>query len=162
MGGGLDDSQVVKGMVFSKEPAGIIKKVQNAKVAVFSCPIDISQTETKGTVLLHNAKEMLEFSKGEEQQLEKASSPLVFTFLIPFVGWFRLSRRLQILVFALLSQANRSVNLHYTISIDTPFSLSKFSRNSISVEFVASSAQPLWLDSVLQCLMKWASSIPFK
>ena len=82
MGGGLEDSTVVKGMVFSREPSGttslqteltkgIIKKARNAKVGVFSCPIDISQTETKGTVLLHNAKEMLEFSKGEEVQLEK-------------------------------------------------------------------------------------------
>lgn len=83
MGGGLEDSDVVKGMVFSREPSGIfpsmvcsnekgvVKKVKNAKVGVFSCPIDISQTETKGTVLLHNAKEMLDFSKGEEVQLEK-------------------------------------------------------------------------------------------
>lgn len=71
MGGGLEDSDVVKGMVFSREPSGIIKKARNAKVGVFSCPIDISQTETKGTVLLHNAKEMLDFSKGEEVQLEK-------------------------------------------------------------------------------------------
>src|SRR5271154_6851799 len=71
MGGGLDDSDVVKGMVFSREPTGVIRKAKQAKVAVFSCPIDISQTETKGTVLLHNAKEMLEFSKGEEVQLEK-------------------------------------------------------------------------------------------
>lgn len=54
--------------------AGIIKRAKNAKVGVFSCPIDISQTETKGTVLLHNAKEMLEFSKGEEVQLEKVYS----------------------------------------------------------------------------------------
>jgi len=37
---------------------------------VFTCPIDISQTETKGTVLLHNAKEMLNFTKGEETQIE--------------------------------------------------------------------------------------------
>jgi T-complex protein 1 subunit theta len=71
MGGGLEDSDVVKGMVFSREPTGVIRKAKHAKVAVFSCPIDISQTETKGTVLLHNAREMLEFSKGEEVQLEK-------------------------------------------------------------------------------------------
>lgn len=54
---------------------GIIKKAKNAKVGVFSCPIDISQTETKGTVLLHNAKEMLDFSKGEEVALEKVTFP---------------------------------------------------------------------------------------
>lgn len=70
MGGSLDQSKVVKGMVFGREPDSSTKRAKNAKVGVFSCPIDISQTETKGTVLLHNAKEMLDFTKGEENQLE--------------------------------------------------------------------------------------------
>jgi len=49
---------------------GSVKRARKAKVGVFSCPIDITQTETKGTVLLRNAKEMLNFTKGEESQLE--------------------------------------------------------------------------------------------
>ena len=57
-------------MVFGREPDGAVKRAKKAKVGVFSCPIDISQTETKGTVLLKNAKEMLDFTKGEEKQLE--------------------------------------------------------------------------------------------
>ncbi|KAF2197145.1 t-complex protein-like protein 1 [Delitschia confertaspora ATCC 74209] len=71
MGGALEQSKVVKGMVFAREPEGIIKKATKAKVGVYSCPVDISQTETKGTVLLHNAKEMMDFTKGEEQQIEQ-------------------------------------------------------------------------------------------
>ncbi|KAF8455402.1 T-complex protein 1 subunit theta [Terfezia claveryi] len=71
MGGGLSDSRVVRGMVFPREPEGSVKYAKKAKVGVFACPIDISQTETKGTVLLHNAKEMLDFTKGEETQLEQ-------------------------------------------------------------------------------------------
>ena len=70
MGGSLEQSKVVKGMVFGREPDGSVKRAKNARVGVFSCPIDISQTETKGTVLLHNAKEMMDFTKGEESQLE--------------------------------------------------------------------------------------------
>ncbi|KAI9827925.1 MAG: T-complex protein 1 subunit theta [Sarea resinae] len=70
MGGSLEQSRVVKGMVFGREPDGSVKKASKAKVGIYTCPIDISQTETKGTVLLHNAKEMLDFTKGEEQQLE--------------------------------------------------------------------------------------------
>lgn len=70
MGGSLEQSKVVKGMVFGREPDGSVKKAKNAKVGVFSCPIDTNQTETKGTVLLHNAKEMMDFTKGEENQLE--------------------------------------------------------------------------------------------
>ncbi|TVY55708.1 putative T-complex protein 1 subunit theta [Lachnellula cervina] len=76
MGGSLEQSRVVKGMVFGREPDGSVKKATRARVGVFSCPIDISQTETKGTVLLHNAKEMLDFTKGEESQLETAIKEL--------------------------------------------------------------------------------------
>lgn len=73
MGGSLFNSTVVKGMVFNREPEGHIKSLPEGvkhKVAVFTCPIDIANTETKGTVLLHNAQEMLDFSKGEEQQID--------------------------------------------------------------------------------------------
>ncbi|KAH3679932.1 hypothetical protein WICMUC_000675 [Wickerhamomyces mucosus] len=71
MGSSLESSQVIKGMVFPNEPEGHVKNISNAKVVVFTSPFDISQTETKGTVLLHNAKEMLDFSKGEESQLDQ-------------------------------------------------------------------------------------------
>jgi len=47
----------------------IIKK-SNAKIVVFTCPIDVTQTETKGTVLINTAKELMDFSQGEEALLE--------------------------------------------------------------------------------------------
>ncbi|THU90394.1 T-complex protein 1 [Dendrothele bispora CBS 962.96] len=71
MGGSLAQSRVVRGMVFGREPEGQVKKASRAKVAVFTCALDIAQTETKGTVLLKNAEEMLNFTRGEELQLEK-------------------------------------------------------------------------------------------
>ncbi|KAK4687999.1 T-complex protein 1 subunit theta, partial [Tremellales sp. Uapishka_1] len=70
LGGGLDASRVVRGMVFGREPEGLIKKATKAKVAVYTCGLDISQTETKGTVLLKKAEELLDFTRGEEKQLE--------------------------------------------------------------------------------------------
>lgn len=70
MGGSLEQSRVVKGMVFGREPEGTVRKATKAKVGVFSCAIDISQTETKGTVLLKNSKELYDFTKGEEAQME--------------------------------------------------------------------------------------------
>ncbi|BCR83294.1 chaperonin-containing T-complex subunit CCT8 [Aspergillus chevalieri] len=76
MGGSLEHSRVIKGMVFGREPDGIVKKATKAKVGVFSCPIDVSQTETKGTVLLKNAEEMMNYSKGEEERLESAIKEL--------------------------------------------------------------------------------------
>jgi T-complex protein 1 subunit theta len=42
IGGSLQQSKVVKGIVFAQEPKGITKKVQKAKVSVFLCPVDIS------------------------------------------------------------------------------------------------------------------------
>ncbi|KAJ1659439.1 T-complex protein 1 subunit theta [Dispira simplex] len=70
MGGSLFDSRVLRGMVFPREPEGIVKKVTGAKIAIFTCSLDISQTETKGTVLIQNADDMLNFSKGEEALVE--------------------------------------------------------------------------------------------
>lgn len=49
----------------------MVKKVTKAKVAVFTSALDIAQTETKGTVLIKNADEMLNFTRGEEKHLEK-------------------------------------------------------------------------------------------
>ncbi|GAA5839132.1 hypothetical protein JCM3766R1_002266 [Sporobolomyces carnicolor] len=71
MGGGLSQSRVIKGMVFGREPEGTILKAENAKVGVFTCGIDIAQTETKGTVLMKNAEDLLNFSTGEEKHMEK-------------------------------------------------------------------------------------------
>lgn len=75
MGGSLSGSKVVQGMVFGREPEGTIKKALRAKVAVYTCGIDISQTETKGTVLIKNADEMLNFTTGEEKHMEKVFEP---------------------------------------------------------------------------------------
>jgi T-complex protein 1 subunit theta len=58
-------------MVFKREVEGDVSAASQAKVAVYSCPIDINQTETKGTVLIKTADELLNFSRGEESLLEK-------------------------------------------------------------------------------------------
>lgn len=50
---------------------GTVHQASNAKVGVFTCGIDIAQTETKGTVLLKNSEELLNFSRGEEKHMEK-------------------------------------------------------------------------------------------
>jgi len=71
MGGSLSESRVLRGMVFGRMPEGTIRSSKSSKVAVYTCGMDISQTETKGTVLLNNAEELSSFSRGEEQQLEK-------------------------------------------------------------------------------------------
>ncbi|CAG9562539.1 unnamed protein product [Danaus chrysippus] len=71
LGAGLLQSEVLSGMVFKREVEGDVASASKAKVAVYSCPVDITQTETKGTVLIKTADELLNFSKGEESLLEK-------------------------------------------------------------------------------------------
>lgn len=71
LGAGLFQSEVLTGMVFKREVEGDISSVSKAKVAIYSCPVDINQTETKGTVLIKTADELLNFSRGEESLLEK-------------------------------------------------------------------------------------------
>lgn len=80
MGACLSASHVVHGMVFNREASSQIKYMAKGtepiKVAVFTCPIMNSRTETKGTVLLHDAKEMLDFSRGEEAILARQISEI--------------------------------------------------------------------------------------
>jgi T-complex protein 1 subunit theta len=70
LGSGLNRSEVVRGLVFKRNVESTIIKKKNAKIVVYSCPIDITQTETKGTVLIKSAKELKNFSAGEEALLE--------------------------------------------------------------------------------------------
>lgn len=70
LGGGISNSEVVQGMVFKRQVEGDVTKKDNAKIAVYTCAIDIVQTETKGTVLIKSADELMKFSRGEESLLE--------------------------------------------------------------------------------------------
>lgn len=71
LGSGLGASEVVNGMVFKRHVEGDIASSEKAKIALYSCPVDITQTETKGTVLIKTADELKNFSKGEESLLEE-------------------------------------------------------------------------------------------
>jgi len=70
MGAGVLSSTVTKGMVFKRQIEGEITHIKNAKIAVFTCAIDTTLTETKGTVLLKSAEELKSYSRGEEDLLE--------------------------------------------------------------------------------------------
>lgn len=70
LGSGISKLDLVQGMVFKRQIEGTTTKVSNAKVIVFTCPVDVAATETKGTVLIHSANELKSFSQGEEHLLE--------------------------------------------------------------------------------------------
>jgi T-complex protein 1 subunit theta len=71
LGGGLQDSEVIRGMVCIRQSETTIHRVEKAKVAVFNTNIEMNQGETKGTVLLTSAEELLNYSKSEEDMFEK-------------------------------------------------------------------------------------------
>jgi T-complex protein 1 subunit theta len=71
LGSGVLNSSVMQGMVLRREVEGSVTKASKCKIALYSCPIDIATTETKGTVLIKSADELKDFSKGEEDLLEK-------------------------------------------------------------------------------------------
>jgi len=69
-GQGVLSSSVIQGMIFKRQAGSSITSVDKAKIAVYTGPVDWVQTETKGTVLIQNADELKNFSKGEESMLE--------------------------------------------------------------------------------------------
>ncbi|CAL1270899.1 unnamed protein product [Larinioides sclopetarius] len=71
IGCGVDSSSIIEGMVFKKMVEGDIQKAEKASVAVFTCPFDSQMTETKGTVLIQSANELLNYSRGEENLMEQ-------------------------------------------------------------------------------------------
>lgn len=76
MNGSFNDSYIERGIVLQSIPVGTIKnlfKKENKsiyKTLILSCSLDISRTETKGTVLFENANQMLKFDSDEEEVIE--------------------------------------------------------------------------------------------
>ncbi|XP_058724504.1 T-complex protein 1 subunit theta-like [Vicia villosa] len=77
LGGGLHNSTVVRGMVLRNDAVGSIKRTEKAKVAVFAGGVDTSATETKGTVLIHSAEQLENYSKTEEAKVEELIKAVV-------------------------------------------------------------------------------------
>lgn len=71
MGSSISDSSLVRGLVILRSPETSYTNVKNAKIAIFNCPLESGQGETKGTVLLKNAEELLNYTKSEEKYMEK-------------------------------------------------------------------------------------------
>lgn len=70
LGGSLDQSEVVNGMVCFGDTSNSVKKLHHAKVAVYTCSIGPQEAETKGTVLIESAKELMAFSHSEEKEID--------------------------------------------------------------------------------------------
>jgi len=70
-GGNLQKSFVVDGMAIGRDTSGVEKIKEKVKVAVYAQGIETQTTETKGTVMLENAEQLMNYTKGEEARMEE-------------------------------------------------------------------------------------------
>ena len=85
-GSGIEQSEVVQGLLLRRDTEGTVKHVKDGKVAVYATAVDTQTTETKGTVLLHNADELESYSRGEERKMEEHISAIAQTGAKVVVG----------------------------------------------------------------------------
>jgi len=70
-GGNVNSSFVVEGMAIARGTSGVETCKEKAKVAIYAEGIELGQTETKGTVLLENAEQLMNYTKGEENRMDE-------------------------------------------------------------------------------------------
>lgn len=77
LGGALTDSEVIHGLCVIRGSETSVHKVENARVAVYHADLQSESGDTKGTVLLKTAEELQNYTKSEEELLEKFVKKLV-------------------------------------------------------------------------------------
>jgi len=77
LGGSLYDSEVYNGLLMNRGPVTNKLRVENAKVAIFACPFVMDEGETKTNLLIKNAEDLLNFTKSEEDHMEKLVKGIV-------------------------------------------------------------------------------------
>lgn len=70
-GGSLTKSFVIEGMVVTRDVITTERKKEKCKVAVYGGGVQAAEMETKGTVLLENADQLIKYSKGEEDKMDE-------------------------------------------------------------------------------------------
>jgi T-complex protein 1 subunit theta len=71
LGGSVLDTHVLQGHVLTRDAEGTVKHATKAKIAVFSAGIDVAKPETKDSVILKNAEELMNYNKSEEKNMEE-------------------------------------------------------------------------------------------
>ena len=72
LGSNIEQSSIIPGFVISRAPEGFNDaQVNKAKIACYNCPFDPQGGETKGTVLITNAQDLVNYSSTEEALAER-------------------------------------------------------------------------------------------
>lgn len=70
-GGNPLNSFVMNGLIVLRNTEGAIKSVEKPKIAVYGCPLDPQQSDEKLHVVLKNAEDLRNYTKGEEDHCEE-------------------------------------------------------------------------------------------
>ena len=111
LGGSLSDSQVIKGLVVARGCETAVQKTENAKIAVYNCPLETQGAETKDTVLFKSADELINYNRSEEDFMENLIKGIVDAGVKVVVAGRSVSdmalhyfERYQIMVFRIMSK----------------------------------------------------------
>jgi len=80
-GAAVDDSTLVQGVIIDKERVhpGMPKKVENAKIALLNCPIEVKETEVDAEIRITDPSQMQAFIEQEEQMIRDMVDKIVST-----------------------------------------------------------------------------------
>jgi len=72
-GKSLFESQLIRGLIIDKEPvhSGMPKKIENAKIALLDCPLEIQKTETSAEIRIRDPTQMKAFLDQESRMLKE-------------------------------------------------------------------------------------------
>ncbi len=78
-GGGIDDSQLIDGVVIDKEKVhgDMPRSVKNAKIALLDCALEIKETETEAKIQVADPKQLQAFLDQEERMLKQMVETIV-------------------------------------------------------------------------------------
>jgi len=80
-GAAVDDSTLVQGVIIDKERVhpGMPKKVENARIALLNCPIEVKETEVDAEIRITDPSQMQAFIEQEEQMIRDMVNSIVDT-----------------------------------------------------------------------------------
>lgn len=71
LGGSLSDSTLIHGLALLRPSETPVHHVVGAKVAVFNCDLAAESGDTKGTVVFKTAEELINYTRSEEDVMDK-------------------------------------------------------------------------------------------
>jgi thermosome len=79
VGGSVEDTELVEGIILDKERvhSGMPKDVQNAKIALIDCALEVRSTETEAKIQINDPSQMQGFLEQEERMIKDMVAKIV-------------------------------------------------------------------------------------